>query len=88
MVELAGDDEQSGWYVEPSYRLNPRWGVYARYEDLEGARDVDEFAQWEVGLNYWPVPDVVLKFDYRDRDYSIAGISGFDGFDIGVGYQF
>jgi hypothetical protein len=89
-VELANDDKQSGWYVEPSYRLNSRWGVYARYEDLEGARDADEFTQWEAGLNFWPVPDVVLKFDYRQRDHELLGLTGsdFDGFDIGLGYQF
>jgi len=89
-VELAGDDRQSGWYVEPSYRLNPRWGVYARYEDVEGARDVDEFDQWEAGFNYWPVTNVVLKFDYRERDHALAALSdsNFNGFDLGVGYQF
>jgi hypothetical protein len=87
-VELAGVNEQSGWYVEPSYRLNPDWGIYARYEDLDGARVADQFSQWEVGLNYWPVPNVVLKFDYRDRDFDQPSMAGFDGFDLGVGYQF
>ena len=90
LVELADDDRQSGWYIEPSYRVNSRWGVYARYEDLEGARDIDEFTQWEAGLNYWPQPGVVIKFDYRRRDHELlANIDAdFDGFDLGVGYQF
>ena len=89
-AELAGDDQQSGWYVEPSFRLNPRWGVYARYEDLEGARDVDEFTQWEAGFNFWPSSDVVLKFDYRQRKHELEALASadFDGFDLGVGYQF
>jgi hypothetical protein len=36
------------------------------------------------------VPDVVLKFDYRQRDHELLGLTGsdFDGFDIGLGYQF
>ena len=51
-VEAAGADDQDGWYVEPSYRLNENFGLYARYEDLDGARDQDRFTQYEAGLNY------------------------------------
>ncbi len=25
-----------------------------------------------VGINYWPVENVVIKFDYRERDYDQA----------------
>ncbi|MDH3227963.1 MAG: OprO/OprP family phosphate-selective porin [Thermoleophilia bacterium] len=89
-VEAAGADDQSGWFVEPSYRLNEQWGVYARYEDIEGAREQDVFSEWQAGLSYWPVPDVVLKLDYRSRDHELPSQAGrdFDGFDLGIGYQF
>jgi len=89
-VEAAGADEQSGWFVEPSFRLNPEWGIYARYEDVEGARIQDVFTEWETGLSYFPVPDVTLKFDYRNREHDLFAADGrdFDGFDIGIGYQF
>lgn len=89
-VEAAGADDQDGWYVEPSYRLNESFGLYARYEDLDGARDQDRFTQYEAGFNYWPVPGVVLKMDVRSRDYSEAALAGsdFDGFDLGLGYAF
>ena len=89
-VEEAGADKQSGWYVEPSFRLNPEWGVYTRYEDVEGARIQDVFAQWEAGFNYYPVPNVVLKFDYRKRTHDLFTADGrdFNGFDVGIGYQF
>ena len=92
-VELAGADKQTGWYIEPSLRLGRTtndWGIYTRYEDLEGARGQDQFAQWEVGFNYWPVSNVVLKFDYRDREHDLDSDSGrdFTGFDLGIGYQF
>lgn len=89
-IEAAGDDDQTGWFVEPSYRLSDRWGVYARYEDVEAARDVDQFTEWEAGFNFWPVENVVLKFDYRTRDHDLAALAGddFDGFDLGLGYQF
>lgn len=89
-VEAAGADEQDGWYVEPAYRLNPKWGVFARFEDVDGARDVDQFSQISAGFNFWPHESVVLKFDYRQRDLDLPAQAGndFDGFDLGVGYQF
>lgn len=92
-VTSAGADTQTGWYLEPSYRfpVNRRnWGIYGRYEDVEGARTQDQYSQIEFGLNYWPVEDVVLKLDVRQRDHELASEAGrdFDGFDLGVGYQF
>ena len=89
---LAGDpDEQFGWYVEPSYKPLSWLGLYARYEDIEGARIQDQFSQWEVGANWWPHKDVVVKFDYRDRSHdpeAKAEGRDFDGFDLGIGYMF
>jgi hypothetical protein len=89
-IEAAGVDEQEGWYIEPSWRVNEKFGVYARYEDLDAAREVDRFSQYEAGVNYWPLPGVVLKMDLRSRDHDSAALSGsdFDGFDLGVGYSF
>jgi hypothetical protein len=87
-IERAGD--QHGWYVEPSVRPFEKVGFYTRYEDIEGARARDVFDQWEIGVNYWPHPDVVFKIDYRDRSLDLASESGrgFTGFDLGMGYQF
>jgi hypothetical protein len=89
-VEAAGADEQDGWYVEPSFRFSDKWGVYARYEDLDAARAQDKFTQNEFGINYWPVPGVVLKIDYRMRDYSLPALADedFDAIDLGFGYNF
>ncbi|ORE89076.1 phosphate-selective porin O and P [Oceanococcus atlanticus] len=89
-VEAADADSQNGWYVEPSWK--PCWwlGLYTRYEDLDGARSQDEFSQWEFGANFYPHEQVVIKVDYRMREHEQAGDSGrdFDGFDLGIGYQF
>jgi hypothetical protein len=89
-VEAAGGADQTGWFVEPSYRLNERFGVYARYVDVEAARLVDRFDQWEAGVNYWPTANVVLKLDYRLREHDEAALAGtdFNAIDLGVGYQF
>lgn len=89
-VAAADADKQHGWYIEPSFRPFNSVGVYARYEDIEGARTQDRFDQWEVGVNYWPHEDVVLKADYRNREHDLASDAGrdFDAFDLGIGYQF
>lgn len=90
LVELADADRQTGWYVEPSFRLGRSsndWGLYTRFEDVDGAREQDRFQQWEAGINYWPVQNVVFKLDYRERDLDAAA-GDFNAIDIGLGYQF
>ncbi len=89
-VEQAGADKQTGWYLEPSYRLNRNIGFYARYEEVDAARDQDKFNQWEVGRNWWPSETVVIKFDYRDRSHDLENSFGrdFTGIDLGLGYSF
>jgi hypothetical protein len=96
-VALVGGDEQSGWYVEPSYRFNtPSFdllqsvGVYTRFQDVEGVRIQDQFQQWEVGMNFWPTDNVVFKVDYRDREHDLSEAAGrdFKAWDLGVGFQF
>ena len=89
-VEAAGADKQNGWFIEPSFRLSEKWGVYARYEDIDAARQQDQFTQSEFGFNYWPIDGVVLKMDYRSRDFTLPELSGadFDAIDLGFGYFF
>jgi hypothetical protein len=91
-IEAAGNEanSQSGWYVEPSFKISDSFGVYARASSIEAARDQDNFDQNEIGFNWWPHPQVVVKFDYRDREHALSSAAGrdFDGFDLGVGYQF
>ncbi len=89
-IEEAGAERQYGWYVEPSYRLNDNIGFYTRYETVDAARNQDKFDQWEFGLNWWPYENVVVKLDYRDRNYDLVSQQGrdFTGFDVGFGYSF
>jgi hypothetical protein len=86
-----GADEQNGWYIEPSYKPLDWLGLYARYEDVEGARIQDQFNQWEVGVNWWLHSGVVVKADYRNRSHDPAAEAqgrDFNGFDLGIGYMF
>ena len=89
-VEAADADKQTGWYLEPSFRLTDKWGFYARYQDLDAARDQDKFTQSQVGFNFWPTDGVVLKMDLRRREFTLPSLSAndFDAIDLGFGYNF
>ncbi|HHJ35819.1 MAG TPA: porin [Gammaproteobacteria bacterium] len=79
-------DVQDGAYIEASYKLNPKLGIFVRQNqwDNGGAGDTSK-EQTDIGINYWPHENVVLKADYQAQN-NIAG--DFDGFNLGVGYQF
>jgi regulator of replication initiation timing len=86
----VGADEQEGWYIEPSYRINNNFGVFARYNEWDNAagNSTDtEFEQIDLGINWWPHEDVVVKLDYQDQD-APKGETELDGFNVGLGYQF
>ena len=91
--KVMGRDTQWGWYVEPAYYFDTpvgEVGVFGRYLefDNEAGDDVDsKFQQIDVGLNFWPHPDVVLKFDYN-LQFSPDGVNEDNRFNLGLGYQF
>lgn len=84
-----GADKQAGWYVEPSFKLSEEWGLFARYnlwDNRAGDAVASKKKQIDVGVNYWPHPDVVLKADYQRQDNDDG--KNQNGFNLGVGYQF
>ncbi len=95
MWDISGDpgmpylDQQQGYYLEGSYKITPQWGVFLRHNDLQYKRDGAGFEldeqQQNVGVNYWPHEDVVLKADiqWQNKDAGDA-----NGFNLGLGYQF
>ena len=90
-VELANDDKQHGWYIEPSIKpFGDSLGFFFRYEDVKGGRERDEFNQWSAGLNYWLHENVVLKADYVNREHDEDAEEGrdYDGYNLGVGWSF
>ena len=89
-IETAGHDKQSGWYIEPSYRIHDQWGVFVRFDDVEGARVQDQFTEWRTGLSYWPTDNVAVKIDLRDRAHELQSATDrdFKALDLGIGYQF
>lgn len=85
-----GADVQTGWYVEPSYRLNQRFGFFARYNqwDNRAGGDIDtQWSQVDLGVNYWPHANVVIKLDYQIQE-GPEGSSEDDRFNLGIGYSF
>jgi hypothetical protein len=81
-------DHQYGYYIEPSYtweiRNGSRVGVFGRYNHYNAAKgDVDQF---DLGVNYWLIDNVVFKADYSHIDAS--GGTTQDVFNFGVGYSF
>jgi len=86
----VGADEQTGWYVEPAYKLTPKLGMFARYNQWDnqaGDSTDSKYTQTNIGASYWPHPDVVIKADYQMQDVP-SGKNEYEGINLGVGYQF
>lgn len=89
--EAAGADEQEGNYVEASYKITPKLGVFVRQSewDMRAGNSADtEFEQLTAGVNYWMHERVVLKADIVNHK-SPSSVSGDnDGFNLGLGWSF
>jgi len=90
--KATGYDEQTGWYVEPSYRISQNLGVFARYSEWDNQAGLSsvksEMEQIDVGINWWPHKNVVVKADYQIQDAEKATGTELDGLNIGIGYSF
>ena len=82
---LLGLDTQYGFYVEPSYTFQTGIGdvgLFARWTKLDAAKlDSDIY---DIGLNFWPHENVVLKADYT----KIQDAEDDDFINFGIGFQF
>jgi phosphate-selective porin len=86
-AKALGRDEQTGWYIEPSYMLNEDVGAFARYAEYNneaGLSGSDAVESTSVGINYYLHENVVLKADYEE----LGGSKDSKGFNLGFGYQF
>lgn len=81
----AGKDEQDGAYAEAGWKFTQEFGAFTRYNLWDnGGIGITERSQSTIGVNWWPHPDVVFKFDLQDQGKSVDD----DGFSLGVGYRF
>ena len=86
-AQELGRDKQRGYYIEPAYRINDQFGLFARYNQWDnnaGDQQDSKKTQTNVGVNYWLHENAVVKFDYEQR----GGVDDANGFNLGVGYQF
>ena len=93
-INALGRDEQYGYYIEPSYTFDitdsDRLGFFARYNEYDnvaGDNTDSEQKQYDIGLNYWPHEDVVLKADMAFVDAPVGGIDD-EIFNLGVGFTY
>ena len=87
----AGAAEQSGWYIEPSYRINDQWGIFLRASEWDNQADTKNetaMAQTDIGVNYWLNANVAFKFDVQDQSPEADGAKELDGFNLGLAISF
>ena len=85
-----GAEKQSGFYLEPAYKVSNELGVFARYssyDNLAGNSADSAVNETTVGANYWLAETVVLKFDYNQKDDTSSDTTT-DTLNLGVGYSF
>ncbi len=86
-AKALGRDEQTGWYFEPSYKINEKIGVFGRYAEYDnnaGNSASTTVKSTSVGINYYLHENVVLKADVEN----LGGSKDSSGFNLGFGYQF
>ncbi len=90
---LNGADEQYGYYIEPSYRFETEAGDlgffarYSAYDNNAGYAASTKNAFYDIGMNYWPIDNVVLKWDIQFTDYADSSKDE-EIINLGVGYHF
>ena len=87
--EANGRDSQIGGYIEPSYKISDKFGVFARYssyDNEDGNSTASRKTQSDVGFNYYLDPQVVLKADYMSQSNDSG--SEQKGINVGMGYSF
>ena len=86
-----GRAEQLGWYLEPSLRgpvgsLPGELGAFVRFSSWDaraGDASRSRNTRWNAGLNYWPMPAMVLKLDAWKEGPGSAERSAGLGFAVG-----
>ena len=89
-----GRDKQVGWYLEPAYYCESAFGeigFFARYNvyDNNAGNSTDtESAQVDIGVNFWPHENVVLKADLQVNKDPGAMPADDEIANFGVGFMF
>ncbi|MBE0598262.1 MAG: hypothetical protein IH614_13420 [Desulfuromonadales bacterium] len=95
--ELIGanvPEEITAWYGEVAYDLMPLLArgttqylaPFFRYENVDYQGNNEDLDVYNVGISYKPIPNVVLKADYRNFDKKVGTKA--DELNLGFGYIF
>ncbi len=82
-------ESQDGGYIEASYKVTPKFGVFIRQNEWDNGGTTTagtSKSQTNIGFNYWPHENVVVKADYQMQSNDSS--AEFDGVNLGIGYQF
>ena len=82
----AGSDEQTGYYLEPGYKILNNLGLFVRYSvwNNAAASASEDNKALDVGLNYWLHDRVVIKADYQSGQSDSVS----DSLNLGLGWSF
>lgn len=80
----AGMDVQDGGYAQLSWKPLEKWGFFVRQNAWSQEEGVDQ-SQTDAGVNFYPYPNIVFKFDVQMQNDDAGNA---DGFNLGFGYQF
>lgn len=92
-----GKGSQWGWYVEPSWKILPKLGVFARYSEWDvtdgrgttaAQRKESRNEQVVGGVNFWLTDRVVFKADVQNQNGFNGPADDKEGYNLGVGYSF
>lgn len=89
VFDASGRDAQSGWYIEPSYKILDNLGVFVRQSEWDneaGLAGADADAAFDIGVNFWLTDTVVFKADFQDQELANGGDN--NSLNLGVGWSF
>lgn len=83
--------EQEGWYIEPSIKVLPNLGIFARYSEWDNTAADSVSSNWQeasLGLSFWLDERAVVKADLQRRDDPDGSKIDKNGFNVGIGFSF
>lgn len=89
VFDASGRDSQSGWYIEPSYKILDNLGVFVRHAEWDneaGLAGADADATFDIGVNFWLTDTVVFKADYQDQEMGNGDDN--NSLNLGLGWSF
>jgi len=85
-----GFDEHQGTFLEVSKRIG-NLGLFVNNSIVSGEKLSRQYTVMQAGFSYWPQgTNTVLKANFIDKEHSSDSLksSDFDGFHLGMGYEF